>query len=165
MGLTCGKAVDITIGTFGKACGSFGAYVACSEEIRDYLVNCCTGFIYTTAMPPSLVGSIDAALDLIPQMDNERRDLQKMAEYLRTSLLDFGWSTGNSTTQIIPVIVGDEQRTLALSEWLEKEGFLATALRPPTVGEGESRIRLALSASHTREQVDRLMDAFRKWSE
>jgi 8-amino-7-oxononanoate synthase len=165
MGLTCGKPVDITIGTFGKACGSFGAYVSCSEDIWEYLVNCCSGFIYTTAMPPSVVGSIDAALDLIPQMDNERRALHRMAEYLRSSLQNLGWRTGKSTTQIIPVIVGDEQETLALSRWLENEGFLATALRPPTVGNGDSRIRLALSAEHTLEQVDRLIDAFRKWSE
>ena len=165
MGLTAGKPVDVTIGTFGKACGSFGAYASCSEDMRDYLANCCSGFIYTTAMPPSVVGSIDAALDLIPQMDNERRDLHKMSEYLRTSLHNLGWRTGKSTTQIIPVIVGDEQRTLALSRWLEKEGLLATALRPPTVGQGDSRIRLALSTAHTLEQVDRLIDAFRIWCE
>jgi 8-amino-7-oxononanoate synthase len=161
MGLTAGKQVDVTVGTFGKAFGSFGAYIASSEKIRDYLINCCSGFVYTTALPPAILGAIDAALDLIPNMDEARRTLLDNASYLRNMLQQLGYNTGNSTTQIIPVVLGDESATLALSTKLEQAGILATPIRPPTVPEGESRIRLALSAAHSREQIDTLIEVFR----
>lgn len=163
MGLTCGTRVDLTIGTFGKACGSFGSYIACSERMRDYLINCCPGFIYTTALPPAVIGPIDAALDLIPTMDKERRELHNNSDFLRASLQAQGWSTGNSSTQIIPVIIGDEKETLSFSNWLAENGILATAIRPPTVEQGRSRIRLTLSALHTRKQIEKLIDIFGKW--
>lgn len=165
MGLTCGKDVDLAMGTFGKALGSFGSYIACPKKIRDYFINCCSGFIYTTAPPPSVVGAIDAALDLIPNMEEERRELRHKAEYLRSSLTQMGWNTGNSCTQIIPVIIGSEQDTLVFSSWLEKNNIMATPLRPPTVGGGLSRIRLTVSVMHTQEQLEYLIDVFKKWSE
>jgi 8-amino-7-oxononanoate synthase len=163
MGLTCGKKVDVTIGTFGKALGSFGAYITCSEKMRDYLINCCSGFIYTTALPPSVIGSIDAALDLIPTMEEERLELHRKADFLRSSLNESGWNTGPSTTQIVPVLIGEEKETLSLSKWLEEHGILAIAIRPPTIEKGQSRIRLSLSASHTHEHLELLIDAFRTW--
>ena len=161
MGLTAGKRVDITIGTFGKALGSFGAYIASSAKIRDYLINCCNGFIYTTALPPAILGAVDAALDVIADMDEVRARLQDNAQLLRHRLQQLGYDTGNSTTQIIPVLLGDEKRTLAMSVKLEQAGFLATAIRPPTVPMGESRIRIALSAAHSREQIEALVEVFR----
>lgn len=161
MGLSVGKGVDITLGTFGKALGSFGAYIACATPIREYLVNCCSGFIYTTALPPPNLGAIDAALDLVPTMTEARTRLQDNAGYLRRMLQQSGYDTGKSSTQIVPVILGDEQATLTMSRRLEAAGFLATAIRPPTVPQGESRIRVALSAAHCREQIDRLIEAFR----
>jgi 8-amino-7-oxononanoate synthase len=160
MGLTAGKQVDITVGTFGKAFGSFGAYIASSEKIRDYLINCCSGFVYTTALPPAILGAIDAALELIPNMDDERRTLLDNARYLRNMLQQLGYNTGNSTTQIIPVVLGDESATLAMSTKLEQAGILATPIRPPTVPQGESRIRLTLCAVHSREQIDTLIEVF-----
>jgi 8-amino-7-oxononanoate synthase len=160
MGLCCGKGVDLTIGTFGKACGSFGAYAACSRKLRDYLVNCCSGFIFSTALPPSVIGSIDAALDLIPEMDKERKELHAKADFVRSRLQNMGWKTGTSNTQIIPVIVGRETKAMALSQYLENKGVLATALRPPTVSEGQSRIRLAISVTHTMEQLEYLIQLF-----
>jgi len=163
MGLTCGKGVDLTMGTFGKACGSFGAYVACSKQMRDYLINCCSGFIYTTAMPPSVVGSIDAALELIPQMDEERHELHMNADFLRKSLHKLGFNTGDSASQIIPVIIGNEREALAVSDWLEENGVLATALRPPTVEQGGSRVRLTLTALHRKRDAERVIDIFRRW--
>jgi 8-amino-7-oxononanoate synthase len=162
MGLCCGKGVDLTIGTFGKACGSFGAYAACSHKLRDYLVNCCSGFIYSTALPPSVIGSIDAALDLIPAMGMERKELHAKADFLRSNLQKLGWGTGSSNTQIVPVLVGGETEALALSRHLENKGVLATALRPPTVPEGESRIRLALSVPHTMAQLEYIIQLFKE---
>jgi len=163
MGLTCGTQVDLTIGTFGKACGSFGSYIACSKKMCDYFINCCSGFIYTTALPPSVIGSIDAALDLIPTMDKQRRVLHQNADFLRSSLNKLSLSTGNSSTQIIPIIIGDEKEAVVLSRLLAENGILATAIRPPTVEPGRSRIRLTLSAFHTREHIEKLIDIFSKW--
>jgi len=162
MGLTCGKGVDLVIGTFSKALGSFGAYVACSKQMREYLINCCSGFIYSTALSPAVIGAIDAALDLVPEMERERTELQEKATYLRKTLHNLGYNTGNSTTQIIPVIIGDEGKTLALSKQLDEAGFLATAIRPPTVPQGQSRIRLSLSTCHTQEQIKGLIEFFSK---
>ena len=165
MGLTCGRNVTLTIGTFGKACGSFGAYIASSRQICDYLINCCPGFIYSTGLPPAVIGAIDAALDLIPEMARERRRLRENADYLRQELNAMGWQTGDSSTHIIPVRVGDEQTALSLATWLEEHGVLAVAIRPPTVPRNQSRIRISLSAAHTREQVAYLAALFRNWRE
>jgi 8-amino-7-oxononanoate synthase len=163
MGLTCGKGVDITIGTFGKACGCFGSYIACSQKVREYLINCCPGFIYTTALPPPVIGAIDAALAIIPDMDEERRELHRKADLLRKAIQDLGWSTGDSSTQIIPVLMGNEEEALSLSAWLEKHGILATAIRPPTVAQGQSRIRFTLSASHRDAHLDHLIASLKEY--
>lgn len=163
MGLACGKKVDLTISTFGKALGSFGSCVTCKGKIRDYLINCCSGFIYTTALPPPVLGFIDAALDLIPMMEQERRQLHQKADLVRRALNKLGWNTGASDTQIIPVLVGKEQETMALSSYLGKNGIFALAIRPPTVEEGKSRIRLSISALHTQEDLELLIEAFRTW--
>jgi 8-amino-7-oxononanoate synthase len=163
MGLTCGRDIDLVIGTFGKACGSFGAYLACSNKLREFMINCCAGLIYSTALPPSVIGAIDAALDLIPSMDIERVSLQQNAAYLRSSLHQMGWETGPSSTQIIPIMIGEEAETLAFAQWLAQNRILAVAIRPPTVPDGASRIRLSLSALHDRTHIDRLIDMFQKW--
>ncbi len=163
MGLTCGHDIDLVIGTFGKAGGSFGAYLACSKKLRIYMINCCSGLIYTTALPPSVLGAIDAALDLIPAMDAQRKTLHANAEYLRQSLHEKGWQTGSSSTQIIPIMIGKAADALELSKWLEENGILISAIRPPTVPEGSSRIRLSLSALHTRNHIDRVIDVLEKW--
>ncbi len=163
LGLTQDQGVSLTMGTFSKACGSFGAYITASAAMREYLVNCCPGFIYSTALPPAIIGTIDAALDLIPQLSAERSRLQANADYLRKALQALGYDTGGSTTQIIPVLTYDEQATLALSAWLEENGIMAVAIRPPTVPLGQARIRLSLSASHTREQIENLIELFAAW--
>ena len=163
MGLTCGKGVDLCVGTFGKALGSFGAYIACGERLWEYLVNCCSGFIYTTALPPAVLGAVDAALELVPQMDVERLTLLDHAEYLRTALIAQGWDTGLAATQIVPVMVGAEEEALALNRHLEENGCLAVAIRPPTVEPGRARIRLALNALHQRSDLERLVELLGGW--
>jgi 8-amino-7-oxononanoate synthase len=163
MGLTCGKGVDVVMGTFGKALGSFGAYIACSEKVRTYMINNCAGFFFSTGLPPAVLGAVDAALELVPRMDEARAGLHGRANRLRESLLRLGWSTGPSTTQIVPVMVGRDQDALALSAFLEDRGILASAIRPPTVPEGESRIRISLSALHTDDHLDQLINAFQTW--
>jgi len=163
MGLCCGKNVDIVMGTFGKACGSFGAYVACQNQMADFLINCCAGFVYSTALPPAVAGAMEAALDLVPQMQSERQELWEKADFLRGNLAAMGFDTGKSCAQIIPVIVGDDGKTLDLASHLEKNHVLAMAIRPPTVEEGKSRIRLTLSAAHTWEHINELVAVFQTW--
>ena len=163
MGLTCGKGVDVCIGTFGKAMGAFGAYIACGESMWEYLVNSCSGFIYTTALPPSVLGSIDAALELVPEMDAQRRALFANVGYLRAALRDQGWDVGLAGSQIVPVVVGAEEEALALNRYLEESGYLAVAIRPPTVEPGSARIRLALNAFHQRSDLELLLERLRRW--
>ncbi|MDD5759362.1 MAG: 8-amino-7-oxononanoate synthase [Desulfobulbaceae bacterium] len=164
MGLTCGKDVDVVMGTFGKGLGSFGAYVACSNELREYLINFCSGFIYSTALPPPVLGAIHAALDLVPTMDQERSHLQGLAQYLRDGVQEIGLSTGNSSTQIVPIIVGEDHAALSLSQGLFKQKMVAAAIRPPTVENGKARVRLTLTCQHDKDQVDRLLHAIRTLS-
>ena len=150
---------DLVMGTFSKAMGSFGAYVAGSQTLCDYLINACSGFIYSTALPPPVLGAIDAALDLVPQMDAERQHLASLAARLRAGLHDLGHDTGASDTQIVPLLVGGEVKAMALSRALEDRGFLCTAIRPPTVPPGSSRLRLALSSVHSEAEVDELLQS------
>ena len=157
-GLAPGR-VDLTMGTFSKAMGSFGAYVAGSRALIDYLVNACSGFVFTTAPPPPVLGAIDAALDLVPGMDAERTHLQRLAERLRAGLAEAEIDTLASTTQIVPAVAGQDADALEAARRLESEGLLAIAIRPPTVPKGSSRLRLALSAAHTEADVEQLIAA------
>lgn len=163
MGLTSWKDIDVTMGTLGKAAGSFGAYIVCDKEIRDYLVNFCYGLIYTTALPPAVLGAIDAALELIPSMDKEREELFRKADRLRKALHVLGFNTSTSSTHIVPLVIGDEEKTMSLSGWLEENGILAVTFRYPSVAVGDSRIRLIVSTSHKWEHIDLLIDLLRRW--
>jgi len=149
--------VDVAMGTFGKALGSFGAYIACSATIHDYLIQRCGGFIYSTALPPPVLGAIDAALELLPQLNTERDHLHKQSARLRIALREQGWDCGASATHIIPVILGDEQAATALAGILHHNGMLAPAIRPPTVPRATSRLRLSLGAAHKADAIDRLI--------
>lgn len=161
MGLAHGLAGPncLVMGTFSKGMGSFGAYAACSATLKDYLVNRCAGLIYATALPPATLGAIDAALDLVPGMEAERRHLAALAEDFRARLRAAGEEYGASSTQIVPLIVGHEQAALDLALSLKAQGMLAIAIRPPTVPPGGSRLRFAFAAHHTAEEVARLADA------
>ncbi len=159
-GLTHGVAgVDIAMGTFSKALGGFGGYLACSAVMRDWLVNAAGGFVFSTALPPAVLGAADAALDLMPQMDTQRAHLAALGERLRDGLTRLGIRDGGSTTQIVPAIIGGEEDALRLSALLEERGMVAAAIRPPTVPPGTSRLRIALRASHSEGDVDALLAA------
>ncbi|MBM3279110.1 MAG: 8-amino-7-oxononanoate synthase [Candidatus Handelsmanbacteria bacterium] len=164
-GLSCGHPVDLVMGTLSKALGAFGAYVACEAPLREYLINCCSGLVYSTGLPPAVLGAADAALELLPRMDAERAQLQGHADFLRGALQAQGWDTAASTTQIVPVVVGQSEKALGLAAWLEEQGALAVAIRPPTVPAGQARLRLALSALHTRAQLEWLVELLGRWRE
>ncbi len=153
---------DIVIGTFSKALGGFGGYVASTETMRDYLINRCGGIIYSTALPPPLLGAIDAALDLVPRMDEERAYVARLAERFRAGASAIGLDTGISTTQIVPVILGSPEAAIAMSERLKRAGLWASAIRPPTVPAGTARLRVAFTAAHEDSDIDRLLDVLAK---
>jgi len=158
-GLAHGLRQGLAMGTFSKGLGGFGAYVACSAALREYLVNRCGGVIYATALPPAVLGAMDAALDLVPALTAERAHLARMAAEFRAALNAAGLDTSTSATQIVPLILGSEDRTMDFARALEAEGFLAVAIRPPTVPAGTSRIRFALSARHSEADIAALTEA------
>ena len=157
-GLAAGiEGVDCVMGTFSKAMGSFGAYVAGSRPLCDYLLNACSGFIYTTALPPPVLGAIDAALDLVPGMAKERAHLAAQSARLRAALHRLGIDTADSSSQIVPAVLGSAEHALAASRDLERHGVLGVAIRPPTVPRDASRIRFALSSAHDATAIDHLL--------
>ncbi len=154
---------DIVMGTFSKALGGFGAYVACSRLLRDYLVNMCAGLIFSTAPPPAVLGAMDAALELVPQMPADRAHLAALGQQLRDGLQEMGYDTMGSSTQVVPVVVGPEAEALALGEHLLAAGIAALPIRPPTVPKGTSRIRLALRSTLSSDDVAQVLGAIAKW--
>jgi 8-amino-7-oxononanoate synthase len=149
---------DIVVGTFSKALGSFGGFVAASETMRDYLINRCGGVIYSTALPPPVLGAIDAALDLVPGMSAERAQVAALAETFRAGAKSLGLDTGASSTQIVPVILGSPEAALAASARLREAGLWVSCIRPPTVPAGTARLRVAFTAAHEVADVERLLD-------
>jgi 8-amino-7-oxononanoate synthase len=153
------EGADLVIGTFSKALGSFGAYVACSEILRDYLVNRCSALIYSTALPPQVLGAIDAALDLLPSLETERAHAADLSDRFRNEARRQGFNTLGSSTHIVPLIAGSADAALRLGQALRESGYWATAIRPPTVPQGTARVRFALTAAHEPGDVDGLLAA------
>ena len=150
------ESIDINMGTFSKAYGSQGAYVAASKEVIDYLINHCRSLVYTTSMPPVVVGASLEAMKLTKN-EKERRDhLKYLGDYLRSRLNEAEIDTLESTTQIVPVVVGDNEETLGLSVFLKEHGIMAPAIRKPTVT--TPRIRISLSSNHSKEDIDFLVE-------
>lgn len=158
-GLCAGHEIDLVMGTFSKALGGFGAFVTGSRALCDWLVNACSGFVFTTAPPPAMLGAMDAAIECLPQLDEERARLARNAAHIRDVVRGCGLSPEPSTTQIVPIMLGDAARALRFAASLEAQGLLAAAIRPPTVPPNGSRIRLALSAAHTDAMIDQLATA------
>ncbi len=148
-----GGEVDVVVGTLGKALGGYGAYVCASAQIVDLLVNTARPFIYSTAPPPPSVGAALAALSLLDGQPGLVEQLHRNAAILREGLTAQGLETGGSRTQIIPVIVGDPRRALALCEGTLEGGVFAQAIRPPTVPAGSSRLRLTVMANHRADEL------------
>jgi glycine C-acetyltransferase/8-amino-7-oxononanoate synthase len=150
--------VDVIVGTLGKALGSYGAYVCTSAELRDLLINTARPFIFSTAPPPPSVGAAMMALELLASRPGVVEQLRRNGAVLRESLSAYGLDVGASRTQIVPVLVGDARRTVALCERALEGGVFAQAIRPPTVPRGSSRLRLTVMANH---RADELQNAAR----
>jgi len=151
LGLT--QRVEVHMGTLSKAMGSLGGFVAGDRRLIDFLHNRARSFIYSTALPPPVLGAIAAALDIVTQEPERRRYLLTEAERFRHTLTQAGFDILGSETQIVPVLAGDNARTLRLAARLRQRGVMAVALRPPTVPPGRSRVRFSLSAAHTSEDL------------
>jgi 8-amino-7-oxononanoate synthase len=151
--------IELTIGTFSKAFGAYGAYVAASRALIDQLVSSCRTLIYSTALPPSVVSSVDVSIELVRVAGDRRAALREKSEHFRTRLAGLGFDTGASTTQIVPAIVGASELALELARALEKRGVLAVAIRPPTVPAGQARLRFSLMASHLDDDLELALEA------
>ena len=151
--------VPILMGTLGKAFGTFGAFVAGSEELIETLIQEARTYIYTTAPPPALACATRVALRLVQQDDWRREQLQQLVKRFRQGAGQLGLALCDSHTPIQPLITGTAAEALRLSQVLREQGILITAIRPPTVAAGQSRLRITFSAAHSEQQVDRLLAA------
>ncbi len=149
--------VPILIGTLGKAFGTFGAFVAGSEELIEYLIQKARPYIYTTALPPAVAEASRTSLKLL-QTENWRREkLQALIKQFRSGATELGLELMASETPIQPLLIGDNHKAMAISEKLLKQGILISAIRPPTVPDGTARLRVTFSAEHTEDDVNRLL--------
>lgn len=147
------KEIDIQLGTLSKSLGSVGGYVAANSTIIDYLVNTSRSFIFSTALSPADIGAALAALHVLESDVSVLGRLQANVNYMADQLTSLGINATNETP-IFPILIGSNEDTLAVSDYLYESGIIGTAIRPPTVPIGESRIRLTITAAHNKEQID-----------
>lgn len=151
------EEIELLMGTLSKALGSFGGFVACSGSVRDYLINKCRPFIFATALPPAVAGAALAGLELIRPPSEVRERLRRNMRQMRKRLAENGLGGGQGQTPIFPLVLGSEERALQVSRQLLDRGFLAAAIRPPSVPPGTSRLRITVTASHSEAQIDELV--------
>lgn len=153
--------VDIQMGTLGKALGSFGAYAASSREIVDYLINRARSFIFSTSLPPAVLAASLAAIDLVdaPEGRALREKLAKNSRLFKEGLATAGFDTMGSETQIVPVFVGEAEKTMEFSRLLLEEGVFVQGIRPPTVPAGSCRLRCTVMATHGEDDLERAVAA------
>jgi 8-amino-7-oxononanoate synthase len=151
--------VPVLVGTFGKAFGTSGAFVAGSNELIEYIIQMARPYIYTTAMPPAIAAATRASLKLVKQADDKRGHLKQLISYFRQGAVGLGFELMPSNSAIQPIMIGDTHQAVALSQYLESEGLLVAAIRPPTVPDKTARLRVTLSANHCIEDIDELLEA------
>ncbi len=151
--------VPILMGTLGKGFGTFGAFIAGSEELIETMIQQSRSYVYTTASPPAMAEATRASLRLVQQEPWRRQRLQELISRFRSGAEQLGLPIMDSQTPIQPILAGSVERALEWSGRLEEQGILVSAIRPPTVPDGSARLRVTLSAAHTDEQVDRLLEA------
>jgi 8-amino-7-oxononanoate synthase len=149
--------IELVLGTFSKALGSFGAYLATSQPIVDYLVNTCRSFIYSTALPPAVIACNRVSLDLVAEESWRRETVLDRSTRFRELLRERGFAAIGAS-QIVPVILGDNRRALAFAKALQEKGYWVVAVRPPTVPPGQARLRFSLTALHSWDALRKLAD-------
>lgn len=154
--------LPVLMGTLGKGIGSFGAFVAGSEVLIESLIQFARPYIYTTAMPPAVAAASLASLDILQSESWRREHLQRLIKHFRDGAAGLALPMMDSETAIQPLLVGEEFQAIAISKGLEAEGVLVSAIRPPTVAAGQSRLRITLSAAHSEADIAHLLDALNK---
>lgn len=153
--------IDFIMGTFSKALAGFGAYLAASQRTIQYLISACRSFIYSTALPPAIIAQNLAAIELVAAEPFRRENLLEASRFLREDLRKKGFQV-KGDSQILPVIIGDNSRAVALAKALQKKGFWVLPIRTPTVPVGGERLRFSLTFYHTQEVLQRLSHEIRK---
>ena len=153
------ESVPILVGTLGKALGTFGAFVAGSHDLIEYLIQRARTYIYTTALPPSMAEATRSSLFLLQEESWRRVRLAERIEQFRRGARQLNLKLMDSMSPIQPLVLGDNRAVMAASNQLRASGFWVGAIRPPTVPEGTARLRITLTAQHSADQVDCLLDA------
>jgi len=153
------ERIDVRVGTLSKALGCAGGFVTGSRALVDWLVNKARPYVFSTAAPQAACAAALAALDIVRDEPERRETLLARAADLRAALAGQGWQTGTTASQIIPIIVGEPARALAISTALAERGYWLPAIRPPSVPAGQARLRIGLSFSHSEEQLEGLVRA------
>jgi 8-amino-7-oxononanoate synthase len=150
------------MGTLSKALGGFGAYAACTAEVRQWIFNRARSLVFSTSLPPGVCAAGAAAIARVRRDGELRARLWNNIRFFAAGLQRLGLPS-HTDSAIFPVVVGAPEEAVALSRKLREQGLLVKAIRPPTVPEGTSRLRFALSAGHTEEQLTRALDALEGW--
>jgi len=155
--------VDIQVGTLSKAIGALGGYVCGSHDLIDYLYHRARPFLFSTSHPPSVAATCIAAFDVLEQEPARIEKLWENTRYFKKELGGLGFNIGGlntpaSETPITPIIIGDGKRTMDFSRAIFDEGVMGTGIAFPTVPEGKARVRTIVTATHTREQLDRALE-------
>ena len=158
----CIDEIDLLVGTFGKACGSVGAFLVCDGSVRDYLINRSRPLIFTTALPPVVLNWNYFIMSRLASMQEQRNKLRQTSSELREKLAERGLQTGGSTN-IIPVVIGEAKKTVEGAQFLQDSGFYVLPVRPPTVPQGTSRFRLSLTVDHDSEMLGPLPGLISDW--
>ena len=156
------EKIDVAMGTFGKALGGFGAFVAGDRNVRELLINCSRPFMFTTGLPPSVLAAGIAALEVVEEEPEMRARLWDNANLLRNGIEEMGFTLAGGETQIIPLLAGDASLAMEMSSLLREEGVYIQGIRPPSVPPGSSRLRITVSAAHTRGELAFALEALLK---
>ena len=156
------EKIDVAMGTFGKALGGFGAFVAGDRNLRELLINCSRPFMFTTGLPPSVLAAGIAALEVVEEEPEMRARLWDNANLLRNGIEEMGFTLAGGETQIIPLLAGDASLAMEMSSLLREEGLFIQGIRPPSVPPGTSRLRITVSAAHTRGELAFALEALQK---
>ncbi|HME43049.1 MAG TPA: 8-amino-7-oxononanoate synthase [Syntrophorhabdales bacterium] len=151
--------MDVQMGTFGKALGSFGAFALADSLTIDYLINRARTFMYTTALPASALAAARSALQLIRDNGSFKKELWENLDYMRRGLLHLGFDLKQSEGPIVPIVVGEDSKAVRMQKMLLEKGIFLQAIRPPTVPSGTSRLRLTVVRGLTKEEMDKALEA------